>query len=385
MFKKIAATLSGLAIAFLPFAGVGAATVSIEGTTDVANVTTNTQYQNAVDAKVDEIVKIQVWYHNKEDENSGKVANNLKVKVNLPTAPGKNQTVTGTISSDNSNTITDTAQVNLSLANARLEYIPGSAKWRHNAGTNTNVNYVTESISDEVVTNGVTLENAKPCFNFEATVTVLARVKADSVSITKQVRKVGETTWVTKNSAKPGDELEYLITFKNEGNTTLESVVVGDNMPAHVTYVPGTTMLKNGSFPNGTKITSDKITDGGITLGNYAPGAVGYVWFRAKIDASLAPGNYELKNVGIVRPKGMNEFFNTAITTVSVVKPQQPTPTPTPPTPPTPPTTPEQPVLPETGIGSALGGAMGLGGLGYALRSYTRSRRGLLDALKDVK
>lgn len=382
--KKIALAFNGLLLALLPFSGTAAESARIESTINVRNTTTNTSYSPTTAAKVDDVVAVQVWYHNMEDAGSGKVANDLKVKINLPTTPGKVQTVTSTVSGSNTNTVTDNATVNLSLDRAYLEYIPSSAQWRHNTGTNTNINYVTQPISDAVMAGGVVLENAKPCFNFEATVTILARVRADVVSITKQVRKLGETNWQASNVVAKGDTLEYLITFKNEGNTVLKNVVVGDNMPAHVSYVAGTTKLRNGSNPGGISLTSNNITSGGIDVGDYAPGAVGYVWFQAKIDPNLAAGEYEFTNVGVVRPQGMSEHWNKAITKVSV--PQETcvencgggtTPPPVPPTP----VTPVQP-LPETGIEGAAASAAGTGALGYSLRGWIRSKKSLLEALK---
>ncbi|MFO0955691.1 MAG: DUF11 domain-containing protein [Candidatus Saccharibacteria bacterium] len=380
---KLRTLAAAAALVLVPAAAAATGQVAIEARTAVANQTAgDTVYQKAVNAKTDEVVKVQVWYHNKEEANSNKVANNLKVKIDLPTTTGKSQVVKGTVSADNSNTVVDTANVNLALDQSRLEYIPGSAQWRHNTGTNEAPNWVTEKISDQVVGTGITLGNEKPCFNFEANVTVLARVKTPAVSITKQVRVLGEKDWKTENTAKAGDTLEYLISFKNEGNTTLNNVIIADNMPANVTYVPGTTMIKNGANPNGTKINSDNITKGGVNVGNYTPGANGYVWFQAKIDSNLKPGNYTFKNVGIVKPEGMGEYFNAAQTKVSVAGPT--TVPPTTPVTPTTPTTPTTPALPQTGVEAGAAGLMGTGALTYAGYFYRKSRKGLTEALKNV-
>ncbi len=372
--RKFTAGLLSLAILAMPFQASAVENVRIESTVQVANVTAgDTQYADSVNAKVDEVVKVQVWYHNKENPDSGKIAQNLKVKIALPTNPGKSQVVTSTVSADNSNTVVDTANVNLSLDQARLEYIPGSAKWRHNKGTNEQPNWVTENIDDSVVgAGGKVLENEKPCFNFEATVTVLARVKANSVSIVKQVRKAGETAWTTSNVANPGDTLEYMITVKNTGNTTLKHVIVGDNLPPHMTYVNGSTKLKNMLNPNGVAIKSDNVTKGGIDIGDYAPGSVAYVLFQVKVDSNLNPGCTDFKNVGVVRPEGMNEFYNVALTKVCKDTPVTP--------PVTPPTT-----LPETGAELPVAGLAGMGGMSYAVSSYLKSKKGVKAALRDVR
>lgn len=377
LVKRLALVISMFGVMALPFTSASAATVSIESSTNAANQTAGaTQYQKTVTAKVDDVVKVQVWYHNREEADSGLVANNLKVQVNLPSTTGT-ATVTGTASSDNSNTVATTTTVNMP-AGAHLEYIPGTAYWRHNTGDNTNVTYVTQKISDSVVTaGGVVLENLKPCFNFEATVTVEARVVQNQVSITKQVRKLGDTTWQTNIDANAGDTVQYLITFKNEGNTELQHVIVGDNLPPHESYLAGTTMLKNSANPNGIKISNDNVANGGIDVGNYTPGANGYVWFNVQIDPTQPAGCNVLQNVGLVRPQGMNEIFNTATVKVCV---NTPTPPVTPPTIPTP----SSPVLPQTGMEGAAGGMVGTGALGYAVHTWRRSKQSLASALRKL-
>lgn len=378
---KLRNTLAAVALVAVPAVASAAGEVALEGRTAVANVTAgDTTYSKSVSAKTDEVVKVQIWYHNKEEATSGKVANNLKVKVDLPTVAGKSQAIKGTISADNANTVTDTANVNLALDQSRLEYVPGSAEWRHNKGTNEAPNWVTDKISDQVVGTGITLENAQPCFNFEANVTILARVKTDAVSITKQVRVAGEKNWVTENTAKAGDTLEYQITFKNEGNTRLDNVVIGDNLPANMTYVKGSTKLKNGANPSGIAITNDNIVNGGINVGNYEPGATGYVLIQTKINPTLNAGDHEFKNVALVKANG-TVIYNTAITRVTVAGKPTPTTTPITPTP----VTPEQPGLPQTGAETAVAGLMGTTGLTYAGYFYRKSRKGLTEALKNVK
>jgi hypothetical protein len=112
-----------------------------------------------------------------------------------------------------------------------------------------------------------------------------------------------------------------MIKFKNEGNTQLNNVMVGDNLPKYNAYVNGSTKLNNGANPNGLDITNDNITKGGINVGNYLPGAVGYVLIKVKLDPIQAYpkcGAYDVRNVGVVRPAGMNEFYNTAQVIINV-------------------------------------------------------------------
>lgn len=382
IIKRLALGAGAALVALMPFASASAAAVRLESELTVANVNKNEAYSKQTSATDGEVVKIQVWYHNMENADSNLVASNLKVKINLPSTPGKVQTVTSTVSADNANTVTDTAKVNLPVDAAYLTYIPGSAKWRHNVGDNTNVNYQTTSISDDVVNNaaGVNLGDEKPCFNFESTVTILAKVNLAAITLVKQVRVLGQTAWTTENNAKLGDTLEYMFTFKNVGTTKLNDVIVGDNLPPNMTYIKGSTILKSTAFPNGKTITSDNIVSGGVNVGNYDPGSTAYVKFQAKINSDLKCDNYSFKNVGIVTATGLVPVYNTALTHVNMTCA-----TVTPPPPVTPPvvTPPAPPALPTTGAEGALAGMFGTAGIGYSLRSYLRSKRNLLSSLRQ--
>lgn len=321
--SKLAALLVlGLAALFPAVSSIAAGTVRLDGALGVANVSTGqTTYTGSTNASFDQVVKYQVYYHNTELPDSGKIAQNLRVKVALPTAPGTTQTATATISADNANTVTDTAVVNLNRADAYLQYIPGSAVWRHNTGTDAAPVWTEAKIGDEVVTGGtgLVLENEKPCFNFSATVTVLARVIVPGVEVTKEVRVKGTTNWSTAITAKAGESVEYLIGYKNAGNAQQDNVVIADKLPTNVTYVPGTTQVKN-AYWNGVYTTvADGVTAGGIDIGSYTPGSNAYVKFEAKLPAEdkLACGSNLLRNTATAQPKGMSYYYNTADVTVT--------------------------------------------------------------------
>lgn len=376
MFALVGATLAMIA---LPFSTGAAQDIKLESHLNVANVTAgDTQYVKSVNAKVDEVVKVELYYHNTELPDSGKVAQNVHAKIVLPTAPGLVQTISSSVNADNSNTVNDTATVNLSLANANLAYIPGSATWTHNVGTNTAVKYQTDKVGDGIVNGGLNLGNEQPCYNFESYVTVQVRVMAPVVGIVKTVKVLGSTQLFTAaDTAKPGDTLDYALVIKNYGNTTLKNVVVGDNLPPYLTYVPGSTVLVDSNTGTAGKVLVDGITTGGVYVDDMAVGASETIYLHAVLAKTIPAGNHLLQNVGIVKAAGVTEVYNVATTTVNVaVTPPVTPPVVTPPV--TPPTTSK---LPDTGAG-ALAGTAGLGSLAYAGRSYLRSKKSLLGALR---
>ena len=343
---KAKASLIALLLLALPLVGIvhaQSASVLLEGNTQSLNVTAGeTEYSNETSAMVDEVVQVQVWLHNRLMPDAEQ-AENTTVQIGVPNEQGETQVITGTISADNANTVVDDTTLNLSLERARVEYMEGTAKYRYNAGAaegraecETGMDYPADdcyetiSISDDIVsTGGVNLDeyrggNLRGCNAHHETVTIQVRVVADVVSVNKFVRHAGQGSddWTTSTNAKPGDLLEYMIRFRNEGNTRLENVVVADNLPKYHKYIDGSTKLMSGAFPDGTDITSDNLTTGGIDVGNYAVGAVGYVMFQAEL-APLAGYEkcnltYDLRNVGIVKPEGMHEHYNTAQVLVRV-------------------------------------------------------------------
>ena len=312
--KRVAAgALIALAFA-LPAAVSAADMVQIEANTGVANATAgDTSFGTSTSATYGQVVEFEVTYNNDEVAGSGKTANNLRVHFSIPSTAGTSQTVTTTTSSDNSNTVNGSVQVNLNRSDAFLQYIPGTAVWKHAVSANSNQT-TQQTVSDNVVlnSNGLVLENENPCQ--AGSVTVEARVMVPGVSVDKFVRLKGDHNWVTSITANPGDTVQYEIVYKNTGNTDENNVVVRDTLPSGMTLVAGTTNLANATNPNGVLYTSDAVAGNGIVIGNYSPGANAFVMFDAKVPAAdkLVCGDNQLRNVGMVQPEGMNFYYNTA-------------------------------------------------------------------------
>lgn len=328
-FKRLFSSLtSGLitgaivtSAVLLPIATSAQDAVTISGSTGIANVTAgDTAYKQAVDASDGQVVKVQVYNLNQQDANSGQVANNLRVKVAMPAAAGRAQTITTTTKADNSNQVSNQVTANLNLDGAYLQYVPGSAIWKHNTGTNDALVVEETKLSDDIVSaNGIVLENQKPGYNFASTVTVLARVMNPSVKLTTESQVRGQTNqWSNNNTAKPGEVMKYIVSYQNTGSAEQQQVVIRATLPAKASLVPGTTTVFNGNNQNGFKFNGDGISDGGIIIGNYGPGANAYVTYEVQLPAAdqLACGNNEFKSVGYAKPQGASEYASNTVTTV---------------------------------------------------------------------
>ncbi|MEP6710278.1 MAG: DUF11 domain-containing protein [Candidatus Saccharibacteria bacterium] len=236
---------------------------------------------------------VRVYVHNNAASDLNKVAEDVTARINLPTNTAKSIQVDGMISSSNATPkdVWDDAVFN-SDKDFNLAYTSGSLKFENNAfgaaGT---------AIPESVFTNtGALLGYDKldgkipGCFQYAGYLSFNVKPQfapTTDFTVKKDVRKLGDTTWSDSVNVKPGDSVEYLVSYKNTGEIKQDNVTVKDALPAGVSYVPGTTKLKNGLNPNGKALT-DGVTTTGVNVSNYNPGAAAYVWFTAKVGDKTA-------------------------------------------------------------------------------------------------
>jgi uncharacterized repeat protein (TIGR01451 family) len=104
----------------------------------------------------------------------------------------------------------------------------------------------------------------------------------------------------------PGDTLRYLIRARNISRRPVTGVVVGDQVPAHTIYVPGSTLLNTGSgtvvLPDNTAgLTPFPLDEEGASLGTLPVGAVFTISFLVVVDNPLPPDVRTVVNRALVR------------------------------------------------------------------------------------
>lgn len=306
----------------LPVAVTAQDTAKLGGSLGVANLTAgDTEYQQSVNASQGQAVMVRLYYVNQEAADSNKAAQAVRAKITMPAGAGKVQTVKSSVKGTNTDANEHQVTVNADRDDAVLQYIPGTAVWKHNTGSADAVKVVETKLSDELVTGaqGVALEDVKPGEAFAGTISIQARLVSPGVKLTVQSQKQGATNqWSANNTANPGDTMRVMIGYQNTGGTAQNSVLVRDSLPANVTLVPGTTTLTNAANPDGLKVGSDAVSAAGINIGNYAAGANAFVTFEVKLPAAdkLACGDNALRNTAIVKPEGLSEHYATSVTTV---------------------------------------------------------------------
>lgn len=120
---------------------------------------------------------------------------------------------------------------------------------------------------------------------------------------------------VNKATAGILEELTYTITVSNTGNLAAQNVVVTDQLPGGVTYVPGSTTLNGSPVPDSGS-SSGLIA--GYSLGTVQPGVTHVFVLKARINTTAVDGT-TLNNVANIAWTGGSIQRNA---TTSVIAPR---------------------------------------------------------------
>jgi uncharacterized repeat protein (TIGR01451 family) len=359
------------------------------GAKDAAS-TTSGGFLDTMQVNPGQEVLLRTYVHNNADaslNSSGVgIARNTRVRIQLPSASGTSLGVVSYISADNANNqvkdtngavnvISDSVNFQDSNVPFGVTYVPGSAtiyNEAHAGGL---------ALNDAIVgANGTQIGydkmdgNLPGCFQYVSLVTIKVKINAPTISLNKQVTIPGSTDWQKSLTANPGDTLSWLLTVNNTSTTTnATKVTVKDQLPAHLQVVPGSVTYISASFPKGTPLSDTALFGAGQNLPDLTPGAGGYIRYRTtvKSDFDATDCSPTVNNIATAVAAGTNPIYSNASAKVNhacTTPSPSPSPSPTP--------------LPETGPVGALGGALGITGLGYAASAYLRSRQSLKDVLR---
>lgn len=193
----------------------------------------------------------------------------------------------------------------------RLEYVAGSANLQNNGfagqsgATITDPAIVTSETTN--VKTGALIGyhgfdgNVPGCFEYDQIITIKVKAVYTDFVIDKKVRVEGGK-WSQTVEAKVGDTVEFRIKYANvdENKDMHERVVIRDVLPQGLSYVAGTTTLKNANHPDGIVVTPDgQLFTDGIEIGSYAYDTEAAVYFKAVVvDDGLECGKNTLVNWG---------------------------------------------------------------------------------------
>lgn len=215
---------------------------------------------------------IRVYVHNNAAQNLKLVANNVKAFVNLPTATAKSMDVFGTVSADNATPKEVYDHVTLkSDKNFNIVPVEGSIKWENNCiGSNHPTGDCPAGVGGNgpVVINGYDLFTSKGlllgysamdgkipgCYQYSGYLTFrikpqfqhtaaigITKAVAEHNEIADAVEKFTQTKWHENIIAKPGQVVDFLIDYRNAGDSNNLAVLFRDALPTGFTYVPDST------------------------------------------------------------------------------------------------------------------------------------------------
>lgn len=401
----------------------------------VRNVTDNTQYVDDITLVPGKEYEVFAYYHNNASSSLNDAAHNYAgvatgafVRTQMPAtvAAGEQARITSFVGAANAkhldskgtnlgNQVWDEAYgKNTTGGTLALNYVAGSAKIASKGAVNG------KTLPDTIFTTGAplgyyALDGKLPgCEEFSGYVTYRFKVNQPNFTVKKQVSLAGKAQYGEEVTAKAGDLVDFRIEYQNTGTVQQDGVIIRDMLPAHLTYVAGTTKFAaqttGGQY---VAVPDDTVTKQGVNIGSYGTNGNAFVKFTAKVASSdeLACGVNTLTNTAAADTKNGSKS-DTAV--VKVDKTCQETPQPkqiivcrladktypvtinesdfdsskystnpndcktTVPVTPSQPAAPSTPAaLPQTGIASGLMGITGLGSLAAALSYYRASRRAL--------
>ncbi|MEK7621137.1 MAG: PKD domain-containing protein [Patescibacteria group bacterium] len=255
---------------------------------------------------------VRMYVHNNAAEDLNKVSTNTRVMANVPTTTGNQAQIDGFVTSDNASPKQVWDDVVLkSDKRFNIAYVAGSSRYYNNVNPSTGF-----ALPDSIVTNAGALVgyqtmdgNVPGCFKYSGIATFRVKVQGETsadFTVAKQVRKhiEGQTgNWQKNITAEPGDKIDYIVEYKNTGQTQQDNVAVKDSLPENVSYAAGSSTLTNSVTPNGIKVSDNVVTPSGINIGSYSGGANAFVYFESTIGAekNLAQcGNNVLRNTASV-------------------------------------------------------------------------------------
>lgn len=271
----------------------------------VRNATDNTAFGENVSLVPGKEYEVRAYYHNNASSSLNDAAHNyagiatgafMRTEMPSTVAGGADARITSYIGAANAkhldasgknlgNQVWDEAYgKNSSSSTIALSYIAGSAKVSSNGAINGS------TISDTLFTTGAplgysALDGKVPgCLQYGGYVTYRFKVNQPNFTVSKQVRAESATTYSENVNSNAGDTVVFRIEYKDTGTLQQDGVVIRDQLPAGLEYVPGSTYVatsaSNGQY---VKDNNDTIAKQGLNVGSYAQNGNAYVKFSAKI------------------------------------------------------------------------------------------------------
>ncbi|MBN9644615.1 hypothetical protein ACFSSC_06440 [Corynebacterium mendelii] len=140
--------------------------------------------------------------------------------------------------------------------------------------------------------------------------------------IQSRIRLKGTKQWRTKIQAKPGDDVDIRLDYRNIGPVVQRSVVAQNRLPDQLVFHPGSVRLYNSKAPDGAKQDNSVIATG-LEVGDYMPRGNFSVVFSGTVPPHLdICGRNRLVNRGVIDTPDSDKMATSVIeVTIDCAKP----------------------------------------------------------------
>lgn len=291
-----------------------------------ASESSDSTYADSISLTPGKKYTVFMYYHNNAASNLNLTANGSYAKAQIPAVVSKSSSSTkavGYIGADNAKPTQvwdDIAFSNSTSGDIALRMVPGSAQIHNNGKTNGS------KLSDSIITNGVSLgydslDGKIPgCNQYAGYVTFELVADQPNFTISQKTRLKGSADWSESINAKSGDHVEFQIEYKNTGTTEQSNVVLKDSMPAELSYVKGSTYLKNASNPNPKNVSDNLVAESGLNIGYYTAGSNAFLKYEAIVSNDIKCGSDTVVNkISAETNNGTKSDSATIVTTKTCV------------------------------------------------------------------
>ncbi|WP_077532443.1 DUF11 domain-containing protein [Massiliimalia massiliensis] len=118
-------------------------------------------------------------------------------------------------------------------------------------------------------------------------------------NLTMEVRKKDESEpkWADKVYAVPGECVRFRIGIRNMSSEMFRNLTLRNILPTGLSYINGSTQIYNAKHPQGVTLSDNIITDMGVNIGDYAPGANAWIYFDATASEIPSSKNVIYRNI----------------------------------------------------------------------------------------
>ena len=127
------------------------------------------------------------------------------------------------------------------------------------------------------------------------------------------VRQQGTVVWSGTVKAKAGDIIEGRIVYHNPNDHSSGEVLVIVHLPDCLKYIPHSTSVENPLCYIPESLTSDRIADDGIYIGEYIAKSKVSLYFRIEVSETGTPGQDEAELVIDIWTNNVKESYSAMV------------------------------------------------------------------------